>query len=293
MTDRDVLKRAAEALRETSEPSPEELLKLRQRVLGGAKVLPLSGARKNKAVRWALPLAAAFIAGSALAATPGAWEGMLHTVERFLDVELLAPSHEYAPSARGGKRAHPQPKRDVAPAPASMAEAAAPAAPEPTTPETPAAPEGIPTPIAQAPRASAPAPSRVQKPRAAAAEPTREPAPPIKAAEAEQEVAEVDAKVDATRAPSRDLTLYNKAHELHFRARRYDEALRAWEVYLAQTPAPTFALEARYNRALCLLRLGHFEEARAALRPFAEGRVLGAYRREEATHLIQALDKRR
>ena len=106
-------------------------------------------------------------------------------------------------------------------------------------------------------------------------------------------VAEAKSAEATAQGPSRDLTLYNKAHALHFRDRRYNEALFAWEEYLGLVPAPTFALEARYNRALCLLRLGHYEEARAALLPFSEGRYANAYRREEATRFIQALDKRR
>jgi tetratricopeptide (TPR) repeat protein len=105
-------------------------------------------------------------------------------------------------------------------------------------------------------------------------------------------VAQAEAEPELPKGPSHDLALYKTAHELHFGAKRYDEALTAWENYLA-LPSPTFALEARYNRALCLFRLGHFEEARAALRPFAEGRVLGSYRRAEAQRLIEALDKRR
>lgn len=105
--------------------------------------------------------------------------------------------------------------------------------------------------------------------------------------------AETGSEPQIAPGPSRDLALYNKAHALHFRERRYDQALYAWEEYLGLTPTPTFALEARYNRALCLLRLGHFEEARAALTPFAEGRYANGYRRDEATRFIQALDKRR
>lgn len=112
---------------------------------------------------------------------------------------------------------------------------------------------------------------------------------PTAVASAEQQQ---EAEKPAT-GPSRDLVLYNKAHALHFRERRYNDALFAWEEYLGLTPTPTFALEARYNRALCLLRLGHYEEARAALVPFAEGRLLNGYRRDEATRFIQALDKRR
>ena len=50
-------------------------------------------------------------------------------------------------------------------------------------------------------------------------------------------------------------------------------ALAAWDAYLAGYPRGTFAPEARYNRALCLARLGRFASAAEALRPFATGRV--------------------
>ena len=49
-------------------------------------------------------------------------------------------------------------------------------------------------------------------------------------------------------------------------------------------------LEARYNRALCLVRLGRAAEARAALQPFADG-TLAHYRADEARALVQSLGR--
>ena len=46
--------------------------------------------------------------------------------------------------------------------------------------------------------------------------------------------------------------------------------------------------EARYNRALCLVRLGRVQEAKLALTPFAHGDYAG-YRRAEARALLNAL----
>src|SRR5213075_3159970 len=99
MTDRYVLKRASEALRDATEPSADELARLRARVLSRGKVTPLrksgqSGAKKN--LRWILPLAAAFIAASAFAATPGSFDGMLSAVERYLNIELFGRAHQAA-----------------------------------------------------------------------------------------------------------------------------------------------------------------------------------------------------
>jgi hypothetical protein len=54
-------------------------------------------------------------------------------------------------------------------------------------------------------------------------------------------------------------------------------------------PRGHYALEARYNRALTLVRLGRTEEASRALRPFAEGTSHG-YRQAEASALLEALE---
>jgi hypothetical protein len=48
-------------------------------------------------------------------------------------------------------------------------------------------------------------------------------------------------------------------------------ALAAWDKYLCKSAARRFALEASYNRAICLVRLGRNAEARRALELFARG----------------------
>jgi TolA-binding protein len=84
--------------------------------------------------------------------------------------------------------------------------------------------------------------------------------------------------------------LYRKAHELHFHGDDYAAALAAWDDYLATEPSGRFAIEARYNRALCLVRLGRLAEARDALDPFARGEVQPAgYRRDEAKALVDKI----
>ncbi len=94
----------------------------------------------------------------------------------------------------------------------------------------------------------------------------------------------------ASDAMSADLAAYRKAHALHFVEKRWDAALDAWNAYLAANPKGTFALEARYNRAICLVKLGRKAEARVALTPFADGLVGGGYRQTEAKALLDALD---
>jgi TolA-binding protein len=83
---------------------------------------------------------------------------------------------------------------------------------------------------------------------------------------------------------------YACAHAAHFRGANAAVALGAWNQYLARFPRGPFAPEARYNRALCLLRLRRFPEAAEALRPFAEG-AAGSYRRAEAEELLERLTR--
>lgn len=63
---------------------------------------------------------------------------------------------------------------------------------------------------------------------------------------------------------------------------------RAWNAYLAAAPEGPFAPEARYNRAITLVRLGRLDEARRALEPFARD-VDGGYRTREARTLLEAM----
>ena len=81
--------------------------------------------------------------------------------------------------------------------------------------------------------------------------------------------------------------LYRTAHDLHFKAHDPGKALAAWDAYLAAEPNGRFAVEARYNRALALVRLGRYADAREALAPFAAG-TLG-YRVDEAKQLVERL----
>jgi hypothetical protein len=84
--------------------------------------------------------------------------------------------------------------------------------------------------------------------------------------------------------------LYRRAHELHFHGGDPAAALAVWDAYLAAEPDGRFTVEARYNRALVLVRLGRYGEARAALAPFARREVAPAgYRQAEAEQLVERL----
>jgi TolA-binding protein len=104
-------------------------------------------------------------------------------------------------------------------------------------------------------------------------------APPIRSAEPAPDLAP---QVDA-------LALYRAAHRLHFSGGDPSAALAAWDAYLREDPSGAFAPEARYNRGICLVRLGRAAEARNALEPFANG-AFGAYRKNEARALLDVLD---
>lgn len=126
----------------------------------------------------------------------------------------------------------------------------------------PPAPPHSPTPIAPSDLPDAPIPT---------ASPTAQPKPKPTA-----------------KAIDREAPLYEAAHEVHFVARDPSRALDAWDAYLAAFPSGRFAPEAKYNRALSLLRLGRRDEAKEALAPFADG-AFGDYRKREAKKLLRAL----
>ena len=99
------------------------------------------------------------------------------------------------------------------------------------------------------------------------------------------------ARIPSSRPPTGDAETraYARAHEAHFLRDAPAEALAAWNRYLASFPSGAFVPDARYNRALCLVRLGRHAAAAQALRPFAAGAFHG-YRRLEATTLLDWLE---
>jgi TolA-binding protein len=75
---------------------------------------------------------------------------------------------------------------------------------------------------------------------------------------------------------------------LHFDGGDPGQALRAWDAYLQAYPAGTFAPEARFNRAVCLLRLGRRAEAKSVLVPLAEGSAF-VFGRDRARALLDTM----
>lgn len=154
--------------------------------------------------------------------------------------------------------------------------------------------------LAAAPSQREPAPSARAAPRRvhsvkrpASVEPTSSTPEPPPSAEAAPPPAPPRAAVPAKPSepesrPEPHLQLYRAAHEAHFRDRDFATALAGWDSYLLRAPSGSFAMEARYNRAIALVRLGRSAAARAALEPFAEGRH-GGYRQADARKLLDAM----
>jgi hypothetical protein len=90
-------------------------------------------------------------------------------------------------------------------------------------------------------------------------------------------------------SPDPEEQLFKSAYRDQFVRHDARAALDGWDAYLRAAPDGRFALEAAYDRALCLVRLaGRRAEAVAALRPFADG-AHGDYHRRDAARLITAL----
>ncbi len=86
------------------------------------------------------------------------------------------------------------------------------------------------------------------------------------------------------------LAAYKLGHDAHLGRGDCATAIGAYGSYLSRYPNGSFVLEARYNRAVCLVQVGQLEQAKSALRPFAEG-TFGGYRKDQARALIDALSE--
>jgi hypothetical protein len=214
-------------------------------------------ARKQRRARWiVLPVAAALAASTA-------WAGVTGRLAPALDA-LLEALHD---------------GRSV---PASSAAWATAPAPSATPPEgvraTP--PEGVRALTGPLPRSIEPG-STVVGDRAISRAARADTAPSVSA------TTESSAPL-APSAPDPNAALLAEAHRLHFTERDPARVLVAWDRYLAAAPRGRFVPEARYNRALALVRLGRRAEAEEELSTFAAG-AYGAYRRDEAKALLDAL----
>lgn len=285
----DLLERATKALREQggAEPPSDRAAFMRARVLSQAK--RSSKLRPQGIWQWAAVVSLGFFVSTAMAQVIAVQLPRVIEALRHDSAEEVKPK---PPSKRPSKP--PQPK--AAPAAASgeaepeaplQPEAAAPTAPEPA-PAPPAVPVAPPQPR-RAPRAlPKPAlsanipPAKPIEPPPPAAAPEPKPAPAAQAPEPAQR----NPKPKAAAPEPAELALFRRAQALH--VAHDPSAIAAWDAFLRVAGSSVLAPEARYNRALGLVRASRFAEARRALQPFAAG-AYGSYRKDEARALLARL----
>lgn len=254
----DLLTKATKALSESGHEQQGGRF-TRERLMGS-----LHDRKRRSNTRFAvfLPLAAIFVGSTAFAAATGS----LHVfVMSALNVVGMAPSES-------GEKVHP-----------------------------PEAEKSEPSPIQARPAAAAPVASSVEPERAAdeappasatAVEPVsgRSELPPARQTAAPR-ASSASASLSEHRVVENDAhATYRAAHVAQFKRNDCGTALAGYAEYLAQQPAGRFAVDARYNRILCLVRLGRAAEARVDLQRFADG-AYGGYRQADAERLLAALDE--
>jgi hypothetical protein len=248
MTD-DLLARATKSLRDETADDGGSGRFTRARIMASAQERRV---RKRTRVAFLIPIAATFVAASAVGATGGPKQA-LEAVARVFGIHRAEPAVQAKePSIARGSGTTRRPER-----------------PALQPPEPPPREETAPPPPPPAPE---PVPPRAEPPKASSESPR------------------VSASAGSAQATDPAFELYRTAHRVHFVEHDSARALAAWDAYLRAAPRGSFAVEARYNRALCLVRLKRTTEAQAALTPFAEGRY-GGYRQAEAARLLEALGK--
>jgi hypothetical protein len=266
----DRLDRAFRALRETEtgkSPESEETL---HRVLARRRVAARTLRRR---VRLWLPIAAVLAVSGAALARWASFERTRATTSLEGSAELARTTAARTPAARSPETPAPTPTSSPEEAPLGVALSAPseilPRAVAPATGQASASPA-----LAVPAHASASAHDLAPASASPSASVRAAPSPP-------------EPPASANGAPS-DSDVYARAHRLHFEGSDPAAALRALDEYLLRFPDGRFAPDARYNRAIDLLKLRRYVEARAALQPFADG-ALGGYHREDARELLRSI----
>lgn len=214
---------------------------------------------KRRFVRWTLiPIAAALVVSTAWASATG-------HLPRAID-EALHPTH--APPV-----ATPSVVALAAPPPAQPVEEAPPPSVSTQAPQAAAAPPPPPS-------SPTPAPTSAQLPV--------QPSVVVSAPPPAVPVAVIPAPQPSAADPN--APLFAEAHRLHFTEHDPAKAIPAWDRYLQAAPNGRFVPEAKYNRALAMIRVGRRAEAITELTAFAQGKY-GNYRKQEAEALLEALAK--
>lgn len=123
----------------------------------------------------------------------------------------------------------------------------------------------------------------------ASVSPIRQPrAPQNKRASTEPPSREDRERTEEISEDHTSLLLYRNAHRSQFSQGDCVSAIAGYELYLRLYAKGPFAVDARYNRGVCLIRMGRHQEAHDALLPFAQGRF-GNYRKSESQRLLDAM----
>ena len=261
MSEQDVLAVAARALHERTAPGAghaEEAARTRARVLLAACA---TRRRHVRVTAILVPVAAVLVLSTA-------WAGARADLPRaWREIRLVITGGDTRATHAG-----------LAPSPAHAPRGAAERVTDEPHVEAPRAPEAVPTfDVLDLPAAAGPSPVTARALGAANA--------------ATPDAAHAALSPEDT-PPEVEDELYASAHRAHFVDHDPEAALRAWDAYLRAAPSGRLAIEARYDRALALVRLHRDDDARAALAPFAAG-VHGAYRRSEARRLLDAMGEPR
>jgi hypothetical protein len=290
LLDDDDLKAAFRSVRDAYDGTHEEANLALQRALFHTR----TRGRRQRLTRWVvLPIAAVLAASTAWAGVTGKLTPALHSVLDSFHAEHAPPR----PPANLPSHAANTPASD----PSAMASTVTPPASNELATSSPPpsssasdVPSEVPPSIAPSAAPIATAPPTVASVSTSPSVAHGSPSPSSAAQQAPSHTTEPSAGKEAIApAPSASAadphaTLFAEAHRLHFIERDPARALAAWERYIAVAPNGRFSPEARYNRALALVRLGRTTEARRELEPFANG-TYGSYRRDEARALLDAL----
>lgn len=263
----DRLDEAFRALREERSPrdgeSPEADATL-ERVLASRKT---DRRRRLRAWKVFLPMAAVLVASTAWASATGRLQSMWTALVAGETADTVATHH--ADRSDGAPTTLPT---ESLPAPS-----AAPVAPELEDHDARASNELVPADTSRPdPSVALAAPSALASATVARAAPSGSVATRGTAAPAAS-----DASLAADKAD------FEAAYRVHASGAAA-ESVAAWDAYLAAHPSGRFGPEARYARAVALVRAGRTAAARAALRPFADA-AEGAYRREDARRLLESI----
>lgn len=273
MSERDVLRRAAKALREANPGANTGSGFTRARIMRS-----LHDRNRKRITRWFVlgPLAALFLGGSAWAQMTGQLPELLQHAREWV-VNVYAPGEGALAVHQTGSPAHSRTS-------ASSASPRETSSGEPPNGEAQedealldaelAALDAFEEEAPEAPAVEAPAEPSAPEPSIARARPRLAPS--------------VASDEPREAPPDPELLVFRAAHDRHFGGAAPAEAIRAYRVYLEQYPNGRFVPEARYNTALNLLRTGERARARELLEAFARGDY-GGYRRERAGELLEAL----